>query len=198
MENTIKEQQLDLFSDRTSASRFAANQLRLLFSAFASILFGALRRMLQPVARATAGRRGPEAGHRSIDDPPRSQRSSVAFPLGTIGPGVPRTGRVAWMCTCCPSPMAIEACRDRGSLVSSILGYVRLISRSGSRGRPGLLGANGGDPLSPNCPATYRRLLLKGVQVGSGGEARTAAHAQGDGQGMEAEADRRAAGALQP
>ena len=35
MENTIKEQQLDLFSDRTSASRFDANQLRLLFSAFA-------------------------------------------------------------------------------------------------------------------------------------------------------------------
>ena len=38
MENTIKEQQLDLFSDRTSATCFAANQLRLLFSAFASIL----------------------------------------------------------------------------------------------------------------------------------------------------------------
>ena len=57
MEHTIKEQQLDLFSDRTSASRFAANQLRLLFSAFASILFHALRRMLHGtrLARATAG-----------------------------------------------------------------------------------------------------------------------------------------------
>ena len=56
MENTIKEQQLDLFSDRTSASRFAANQLRLLFSAFASILFAALRRALHGtrLARATA------------------------------------------------------------------------------------------------------------------------------------------------
>ena len=56
MENTIKQQQLDLFSDRTSASRFAANQLRLLFSAFASILFHALRRMLYGtrLARATA------------------------------------------------------------------------------------------------------------------------------------------------
>ena len=56
MENTIKEQQLDLFSDRTSASRFAANQLRLLFSAFASILFDALRRALHNtrLARATA------------------------------------------------------------------------------------------------------------------------------------------------
>ena len=57
MENAIKEQQLDLFSDRTSASRFAANQLRLLFSAFASILFHALRRALEGtrLARATAG-----------------------------------------------------------------------------------------------------------------------------------------------
>ena len=57
MENAIKEQQLDLFSDRTSASRFAANQLRLLFSAFASIFFHALRRALEGtrLARATAG-----------------------------------------------------------------------------------------------------------------------------------------------
>ena len=57
MENTIKEQQLDLFSDRTSATRFAANQLRLLFSAFASILFAALRQALHGtrLGRATAG-----------------------------------------------------------------------------------------------------------------------------------------------
>ena len=57
MENAIKEQQLDLFSDRTSASRFDANQLRLLFSAFASILFATLRRALvgTRLARATAG-----------------------------------------------------------------------------------------------------------------------------------------------
>ena len=57
MENVIKEQQLDLFSDRTSASCFGANQLRLLFSAFASILIAALRRALAgtALARATAG-----------------------------------------------------------------------------------------------------------------------------------------------
>ena len=57
MENTIKEQQLDLFSDRTSASRLDANQLRVLFSAFASILFDVLRRALvgTRLARATAG-----------------------------------------------------------------------------------------------------------------------------------------------
>ena len=57
MENTIKEQQLDLFSDRTSATCFAANQLRLLFSAFASILFDTRRQALHGtrLARATAG-----------------------------------------------------------------------------------------------------------------------------------------------
>ena len=57
MENTIKEQQLDLFSDRTSATCFAANQLRLLFSAFAAILFSAIRQALHGtrLARATAG-----------------------------------------------------------------------------------------------------------------------------------------------
>ena len=57
MENAIKEQQLDLFSDCTSASRFAGNQLRLLFSAIASIPFAALRRALRStrLARATAG-----------------------------------------------------------------------------------------------------------------------------------------------
>ena len=56
-ENAIKEQQLDLFADRTSASPLPANQLRLLFSAFASILMAALRRALAGtgLARATAG-----------------------------------------------------------------------------------------------------------------------------------------------
>ena len=43
MENRIKEQQLDLFADRTSSSRMAANQLRLYFSAFAGILMQAIR-----------------------------------------------------------------------------------------------------------------------------------------------------------
>ena len=61
MENTIKEQQLDLFSDRTSASRFAANQLRILFSAFASILFVALRRALHGTRLARAHRRNAAA-----------------------------------------------------------------------------------------------------------------------------------------
>ena len=44
-------------SDRTSATCFGANQLRLLFSAFASVLFAVLRQALHGtrLARATAG-----------------------------------------------------------------------------------------------------------------------------------------------
>lgn len=44
MENRIKEQQLDLFADRTSCHRFLANQFRLLLSSAAYVLVQALRR----------------------------------------------------------------------------------------------------------------------------------------------------------
>jgi len=43
MENRIKEHQLDLFSDRTSAHAFGSNQLRLWFSSLAYVLMQALR-----------------------------------------------------------------------------------------------------------------------------------------------------------
>lgn len=43
MENRIKEQQMDLFADRTSTGRMASNQLRLYFSTFAYLLMGDLR-----------------------------------------------------------------------------------------------------------------------------------------------------------
>ena len=43
MENRIKEQQLDLFADRTSAATMRANQLRLWFSAVAYLLLHGLR-----------------------------------------------------------------------------------------------------------------------------------------------------------
>ena len=45
MENRIKEQQLDLFADRTSAATMRANQLRLWFASFAYLLLEALRRI---------------------------------------------------------------------------------------------------------------------------------------------------------
>ena len=58
MENRIKEQQLDLFADRTSSNTLRANQLRLWFSSMAYVLMSALRRTaLQGtrLAKATCG-----------------------------------------------------------------------------------------------------------------------------------------------
>ena len=45
MENRIKEQQLALFADRTSAATMRANQLRLWLSSVAYVLLSALRRL---------------------------------------------------------------------------------------------------------------------------------------------------------
>jgi hypothetical protein len=58
MENRIKECQLDLMSDRTSAATMHANQLRLWFASLAYVLIEAVRRLgLQgtELAKATAG-----------------------------------------------------------------------------------------------------------------------------------------------
>ena len=58
MENRIKEQQLNLFADRTSTVAFAGNQLPLWFSTFACLLVARLRDIaLQStvLAKATAG-----------------------------------------------------------------------------------------------------------------------------------------------
>jgi len=51
MENRIKECQLDLFADRTSANTMRANQLRLWFSSMAYVLLCALRRIGLPYTR---------------------------------------------------------------------------------------------------------------------------------------------------
>jgi hypothetical protein len=51
MENRIKECQLDLFADRTSANTMRANQLRLWFASLAYVLLGALRRIALPGTR---------------------------------------------------------------------------------------------------------------------------------------------------
>ena len=58
MENRIKECQLDLFADRTSAQTMRANQLRIWFASMAYVLLAALRRIALPhtrLARATCG-----------------------------------------------------------------------------------------------------------------------------------------------
>ena len=58
MENRIKECQLDLFADRTSAATMRANQLRLWFASMAYVLLCALRRIglaYTQFAEATCG-----------------------------------------------------------------------------------------------------------------------------------------------
>ena len=58
MENRIKEQQLDLFADRTSAHTLRANQLRLWFATLAYTLMNAMRRIALKgtrLANATCG-----------------------------------------------------------------------------------------------------------------------------------------------
>ena len=58
MENRIKECQLDLYADRTSAATMRANQLRLWFSSLAYVLVEAVRRLglaRTEMANATAG-----------------------------------------------------------------------------------------------------------------------------------------------
>ena len=58
MENRIKEQQLELFADRTSCHAFAANQFRLLLASAAYVLLEHLRRVVlagTELSRAQAG-----------------------------------------------------------------------------------------------------------------------------------------------
>jgi hypothetical protein len=58
MENRIKECQLDLYADRTSAATMRANQLRLWLSSLAYVLVEAVRRLGlagTEMANATAG-----------------------------------------------------------------------------------------------------------------------------------------------
>ena len=58
MENRIKEQQLDLFADRTSCHQWWANQFRLLLASLAYTLLEAIRRLAlkgTELARAQCG-----------------------------------------------------------------------------------------------------------------------------------------------
>ena len=64
MENRIKEQQLDLSTDRTSAHWVRANQLRLYFFSFAYVLMHTLRR-LAPKARSLPAPSVPRFGSNS-------------------------------------------------------------------------------------------------------------------------------------
>ena len=80
MENRIKEQQLDLFADRTSAATMCANQLRLYLSSAAYMLMHALRRL-------------------GLKDTPlaRAQCQTIRLKLLKIGARIRLTVRTVWI-----------------------------------------------------------------------------------------------------
>ena len=80
MENRIKEQQLDLFADRTSAHTMRANQLRLYFSSFAYVLMHALRRL---------GTEGTQFA--------RAQCATLRLKLLKVGARIKITARRVWL-----------------------------------------------------------------------------------------------------
>lgn len=80
MENRIKEQQLDLFADRTSTSRMRSNQIRLYFSSIAYCLLQALREL---------GLEGTKMA--------RAQCSTIRLRLLKIGARVRLTARKVWI-----------------------------------------------------------------------------------------------------
>jgi hypothetical protein len=87
MENRIKEQQLGLFADRTSSTRFAANQIRLWLSSVAYVLLSELRRV---------GLKGTELA--------RAQCTTIRTKLLKIGAQVSLSIRRVWIrcATGCP------------------------------------------------------------------------------------------------
>ncbi len=80
MENRIKEQQLFLFADRTSAATMRANQLRLWFSSVAYTLMNALRRL---------GLKGTKLA--------RAQCNTIRLKLLKIGAQIKVTVRKVWV-----------------------------------------------------------------------------------------------------
>ena len=80
MENRIKEQQLYLFADRTSAATLRANQIRLWFSSLAYTLMAALRRL---------GLQGTELAG--------AQCSTIRLKLLKIGAAIQVTVRKVWV-----------------------------------------------------------------------------------------------------
>jgi hypothetical protein len=80
MENRIKEQQLDLFADRTSTAEMRSNQIRLYFSSIAYVLLESLRRL---------GLKGTEME--------RAQCGTIRLKLLKIGAQIRVTVRKIWV-----------------------------------------------------------------------------------------------------
>jgi len=89
MENRIKEQQLMLFADRTSAATMRANQLRLYFSSVAYVLLASLRRL--GLAGTTLA---------------RAQCTTIRLTLLKIGARIRVTVRKVWLALASGCPHA--------------------------------------------------------------------------------------------
>ena len=101
MENRIKEQQLMLFADRTSAATMRANQLRLYCSSLAYVLLHALRRLgLAGTALA------------------RAQCQTIRLTLLKIGARLRVTVRNVWLALATGCPHAALFARVHATLVS--------------------------------------------------------------------------------
>jgi hypothetical protein len=98
MENRIKEQQLHLFADRTSAGTMRANQVRLFFSSIAYVLLDALRRL---------GLAGTELA--------RAQCQTIRLKLLRVGALVRVTVRRVWvhLASGCPYAAAFRRAHAR-------------------------------------------------------------------------------------
>ena len=101
MENRIKEQQLMLFADRTSAATMRANQLRLYCSSIAYVLLHALRR-LGLVGTALA----------------RAQCQTIRLTLLRIGARVRITVRKVWLALATGCPHAALFARVHATLIA--------------------------------------------------------------------------------
>ena len=99
MENRIKEQQLDMFADRTSAATMRANQLRLYFASFAYVLMHGLRRL------GLAGTRLA-----------RAQCGTLRVKLLKIAARVRVTARRVWL-----SFSSVHPCRDEFAAAAAAL-----------------------------------------------------------------------------
>jgi hypothetical protein len=100
MENRIKEQQLMLFADRTSAATLRANQLRLYFSSVAYLLLHALRR-LALVGTALA----------------HAQCQTIRLTLLKIGARIRITVRCVWLALASGCPHAALFARIHATLL---------------------------------------------------------------------------------
>ncbi len=101
MENRIKEQQLMLFADRTSAATMRANQLRLYYSSLAYVLLHALRRL---------GLVGTDLA--------RAQCQTIRLTLLKIGARLRVTVRNVWLALATGCPHAALFARVHATLVA--------------------------------------------------------------------------------